>query len=420
MNAKKETHTVNVYFKDMPMHLHFSMSLDTTLKTVFDVLQQKFNAIRGTVASKSGNYAACYFDDSAAFYTVTTEKKLDRGTTFGDLKSNNIVGLTFARVKGSSKAVTLCSKRVDEKKMTPDQLRKRKRECHEIVEKSFNGVVGMSSVKEQIDSWLRSYLVNKRRRDAGRGRNDSQRFHMMFKGNPGTGKTTVARVMGNILKTLGIVSKGHLVEVQRGDLIGQYVGSGETKTANEIEKAQGGVLFVDEAYRLTNVHSSNDYGKQALDVIMRHLDDKDLVVIFAGYPVEMEAFISANPGLRRRVPHTFLFKDYTPDEIAAILKAKVRKDGIKLHPEITSDWLTRRISLSFPRVTMAQYNGSIAESVYARADEALCARVDCIDDHIDKLDSITRADINVALRKLRNEWGISESERRILQSIKTN
>ena len=149
---------------------------------------------------------------------------------------------------------------------------------------------------------------------------------MVFTGNPGTGKTMMARMMARIYRSLGILSKGQLVEVDRSGLVAGYVGQTAIKTQKAIEKAMGGVLFIDEAYAL-NGRSENDFGQEAIDTVLKAMEDHrdDLVVIVAGYTDLMEKFIHSNPGLESRFNRFLLFPDYTTDEMMAIFKMRCGK-----------------------------------------------------------------------------------------------
>ena len=151
-------------------------------------------------------------------------------------------------------------------------------------------------------------------------------LHMVFTGNPGTGKTMIARIMARIYRSLGVLSKGHLVEVDRSGLVAGYVGQTATKTSAVIEKALGGVLFIDEAYAL-NGKSENDFGQEAIDTLLKAMEDhrEDLVVIVAGYDGLMEKFIHSNPGLESRFNRYLHFDDYSIDEMLAILDLNVKK-----------------------------------------------------------------------------------------------
>ena len=159
-------------------------------------------------------------------------------------------------------------------------------------------------------------------------------LHMVFSGNPGTGKTTVARIMARVYHTLGILSKGQLVEVDRSGLVAGYVGQTALKTTQVIEKALGGVLFIDEAYALSG-KGGQDFGQEAIDTILKAMEDHrdDLVVIVAGYEDLMEDFIHSNPGLESRFNRFLHFADYTVEELCAIFDMQCRKGCYTLTPE---------------------------------------------------------------------------------------
>lgn len=156
-----------------------------------------------------------------------------------------------------------------------------------------------------------------------RGFQDSERInlHSVFTGNPGTGKTTVVKLLGQIYKSMGLLSKGHVKEVDRSQLIGEYIGQTAPKVKKAIEEAKGGILFIDEAYSLAReADDSKDFGKEAIEVLIKEMSDgsKDLAIMVAGYPHEMEVFLKSNPGMRSRFANYFHFEDYLPDELHSI------------------------------------------------------------------------------------------------------
>ena len=189
----------------------------------------------------------------------------------------------------------------------------------------LDGYVGMDAIKDEVRSLINMVQVYKLRREKDLPTTDMS-LHMVFSGNPGTGKTTVARIMARIYHSLDILSKGQLVEVDRSGLVAGYVGQTALKTQKVIEKAMGGVLFIDEAYAL-NGKSENDFGQEAIDTILKAMEDHrdDLVVIVAGYTELMDRFIHSNPGLESRFNRFLMFEDYTPEQMVAIFKMQCKK-----------------------------------------------------------------------------------------------
>ena len=180
-------------------------------------------------------------------------------------------------------------------------------------------LVGLAPVKERVKEIAALLLVEKLRNEVGL-KADPPPLHMSFTGNPGTGKTTVARRMAEILSKLGYVRKGHLIACTRDDLVGEFIGHTAPKTREMIKKAMGGVLFVDEAYYLYRPENERDYGKEAIEILLQAMEDHrdDFVVILAGYRKEMDQFFSANPGLASRVAHHIDFPDYDDGELLQI------------------------------------------------------------------------------------------------------
>ena len=196
----------------------------------------------------------------------------------------------------------------------------------------LDSYIGLGAVKEEVHNLINMVQVYKLRREHDLPTTDMS-LHMVFTGNPGTGKTMMARMMARIYRSLGILSKGQLVEVDRCGLVAGYVGQTALKTQKVIEKAMGGVLFVDEAYAL-NGKSENDFGQEAIDTLLKAMEDHrdDLVVIVAGYTDLMDKFIHSNPGLESRFNRFLLFEDYSLDELMAIFKMRCGK-GYTLSPE---------------------------------------------------------------------------------------
>ncbi len=203
-------------------------------------------------------------------------------------------------------------------------------ETMEDLKKELHGYIGLDRIKDEVDSLINWIEICKARQEHGLPTPDLS-LHMVFSGNPGTGKTMVARLMSRIYKCLGVLSKGHLVEVDRSGLVAGYVGQTAIKTSEVIQKAMGGVLFIDEAYALTN-RGGMDYGMEAVDTLLKAMEDHrdDLVVIVAGYTELMEEFVHSNPGLESRFNRFMFFPDYTVEEMTDIFTMRCEKSGYTL------------------------------------------------------------------------------------------
>ena len=200
----------------------------------------------------------------------------------------------------------------------------------EDLQKELDSYIGLASVKQEVRNLINLVTIHQLRKDNGLPVTELS-LHMVFSGNPGTGKTTIARLMARIYHSLGILSKGQLVEVDRSGLVAGYVGQTALKTGKVIEKALGGVLFIDEAYAL-NGRSDNDFGQEAIDTLLKAMEDHrdDLVVIAAGYDGLMDDFVRSNPGLESRFNRFLHFDDYSPDELLAIFRMQCGKGCYEL------------------------------------------------------------------------------------------
>jgi probable Rubsico expression protein CbbX len=195
-------------------------------------------------------------------------------------------------------------------------------------------LVGLVPVKTRIREIAALLLVERVRRRVGLS-SEPPTLHMSFTGNPGTGKTTVALRMADILHRLGYIRKGHLVSVTRDDLVGQYIGHTAPKTKEILKKAMGGVLFIDEAYYLYRQENERDYGQESIEILLQVMENQreDLVVILAGYSDRMDKFFSSNPGFRSRIAHHIDFPDYTDAELLRIAEIMLGQQNYRLNPE---------------------------------------------------------------------------------------
>ena len=265
----------------------------------------------------------------------------------------------------------------------------------EDVLKEFNALTGLDKVKEEITELV--YIVqNQQRRKAQGLKVPSLSLHLVFMGNPGTGKTTVARCVARIYKCLGLLSKGQLIETDRSGLVAGYVGQTAIKTQDVIQTAIGGVLFVDEAYTLSN-GGSNDFGQEAIDTLLKAMEDQrdDLVVIVAGYDDLMNDFIHSNPGLESRFNRYIHFEDYTAAQMLSIFNGLCSKNQY-----ILSNDGSERLMTYFEEIEISKIgNGRGARNLFEKAVTQQAKRIERLSEAEVDLQKITAEDIDTAIRR---------------------
>lgn len=205
--------------------------------------------------------------------------------------------------------------------------------------KELDAFTGLKSIKQAMRDFVDYLTFINERKKLGLKTQEGISLHTVFLGNPGTGKTTIARLLGNIFKAMGLLEKGHIVEVDRAALVGQYIGETAQKTEKLITDALGGVLFIDEAYTLVKKGGGQDFGQEAIDTLLKRMEDKagEFAVIVAGYTGEMNGFLESNPGMKSRFAHNFEFEDYTPQEMIEIFKQMAKKEEYIISAEACQD-----------------------------------------------------------------------------------
>src|SRR5207248_716340 len=267
----------------------------------------------------------------------------------------------------------------------------------------LDSLIGLESVKSQVRALLAFLQVQARRQEHGLAEVATSQ-HLVFFGNPGTGKTTVARLLAQMYRAMGLLKRGHLVEVDRAGLVGEYVGTTALKTDRAVKRALDGVLFVDEAYALARGETRQDFGPEAIEALLKRMEDfrHRLVVIVAGYPALMRAFLESNPGLQSRFSREISFPDYSTGELVAITEKFAADSEYKLDPGATE--AVRRILDSAKRGERFG-NARFARTLFEQALNAhavrLASRLD--DTTPEELQTLTAEDVTDAAAALGEE-----------------
>lgn len=236
-------------------------------------------------------------------------------------------------------------------------------------------LIGLGSVKKEVQSLVNYLTVQKQRKSKGLPTPEIS-LHFVFTGAPGTGKTTVARIIGRILMDLGFLKKGHLIETARQDIVAGFVGQTAIKTSEKIDTAMDGILFIDEAYTLSSSDGTNDFGQEAIDTLLKRMEDNRdrLSVIVAGYPDEMQQFVESNPGLQSRFTRFINFEDYTPAELFHILDSIAKQNQYKISPE-ASKYLEGKFKNEYDKRSKTFGNGRFVRNTFQKAIQKQADRI---------------------------------------------
>lgn len=307
-------------------------SLEATLERLHEITSRKLRSVSSDIwgafkeakdSVSGGSTEPSEYKDDELERQIEIIERMTRG------EAKDVSDILWSDPKPAAKDTSSeKSAQTDTEAVKCEEQKEEEPEKLEDILAELKGYIGLGSVKTEVENLVNLVKVQKMREEHGLP-SPKMSLHMVFTGNPGTGKTMIARVMARIYKALGILSKGQLIEVDRSGLVAGYVGQTATKTQEVITKALGGVLFIDEAYALTYHKEGNDFGQEAVDTLLKAMEDHrdDLVVIVAGYNGLMEEFIHSNPGLESRFNRFIHFDDYTIEEMMDIFKMRCDQGG---------------------------------------------------------------------------------------------
>ncbi|SNZ09814.1 stage V sporulation protein K [Terribacillus aidingensis] len=263
------------------------------------------------------------------------------------------------------------------------------------IDQEFAAFIGLEKLKKTIKEIYANVHINQKREAAGL-KQEKQVLHMLFEGNPGTGKTTVARKLAAVFHEMNVLDKGHFIEAERADLVGEYIGHTAQKTRALVQRAMGGILFIDEAYSLAR-GGEKDFGKEAIDTLVKHMEDASnrFILILAGYPREMANFMSLNPGLRSRFPIQLQFPDYKSEQLMDIAKGMLAEKEYQLTKE--AEWKLKEIIVQQKSKRTPDFsNARFVRNILEKAIRMQAVRLVRHDHHLstEELMKVTVADLN--------------------------